>query len=118
MNSDELVELVQISKDPYAHHREKLVEVHTRTGMRYIGFYAGLSTRARDIVLLPNLAWTMNDAGQPELKMNPKRPRDVNLESVEAIGPIDEKYVSFYLTENLKNFLDGKVRSDKQPKEQ
>ena len=108
----ESLDLASEDKDHYKEHRDKLVEVVTSHGL-VLGKYFGIRNQTREIVLFPSLAWTTNQTGEPVLEMNYERPRYLNLQMVDNIGPVDEKYVAFYQAEQLKQFRKNKAKLDR-----
>jgi len=81
---------------------------------RHFGTYCGLDRNSQDIILFPALAWTTNDGGEPSLNMNYERPREIDLRSVDYIGPVSKSYVEFYTGECLRQFRNEKSKSNKQ----
>lgn len=108
---------MDLEKDQYAIHRGHLVEVGIGQ-TRHFGVYCGLSRESQDVILYPSLAWITNNQGEPLLKMNDERPREINLRSVDYIGPVSKSYVEFYTKECLRQFRKERSKSGEQSQEQ
>ncbi len=111
INEQPSLEYIPLSEDPWGIHRNKSVEVRLQD-TRYAGTYKGLTKRGK-IILQPHVSWTCS-FGKEQMSVPTlcDLPATLTPEAVNAMLPIENRYMERALYEQRDKMLAGYDNAD------